>query len=134
MKKSILLLVLVACAIAAIFIFRTREKRVMLHDLVWVERDGVVTFEFRVSNPTEDEVVASIVLIAERTLELRTGPKITEAGRGDVEIRLSPKEEKKEEGRISLASSVKGSLTVFPHVTVKKPKMPEPTPDGVAHR
>ena len=124
MKKLVLFSALAVSVVAALLFFRTREEYVALKDFTWSERDGVVTFEFRVTNLTEQESAVSVQLIAERTLELRTGPQITEAGRGRVEVRLNAREEKKANGLISFAPAVKGSLTVFPYMTVKKLNQP----------
>ena len=80
------------------------------------------------ANLTNEKVVVIVDLIAERSLEHRTGSKIDLAGQKRVEIHLGAKEEKKESGQITLASAAKGFLAVFPYITVKKPNQPpEPT-------
>ena len=124
MKKLVLFSALAVGVVTALFLFRAREEIVAFKNFTWSERDGVVTFEFCVANLTEEESVVSVEVIAERTLELRTGPQISEAGRSLVEVRLYAREEKSANGLISLASAVKGSLTVFPYVTVKKLNQP----------
>jgi hypothetical protein len=121
MKKVILLSAIAIGAIAALLVFRAREENVAALNLSWKEGDGIVTFEFRVANLTQEEAVVSVELIAERTIKLRAGPLIAEAGRKRVEVHLAAKEEKKVRGQIALDSAAVGKLSLVPHVTAKKP-------------
>jgi hypothetical protein len=132
MKKVVLLSAIAIGAIAALLVFRAREETVAVLNLNWRESHGIVTFDFRVANLTKEEVVVSVELIAERTIKLRAGPQIAEAGRGRAEVHLAAKEEKKVRGQIALDSAAVGTLSLVPHVTVKKPNQaPEPAPKAV---
>ncbi len=128
MKRLVLLVATAFCAVVALIVLRPREKTVELSDLVWSESPGAATYAFRLVNLTREEVSVVVELIAERSLEHRTGSKFDLAGQKRLEIHLAAKEEKKESGQIALASAAKGFLTVFPNITVKKPNQPlQPT-------
>jgi hypothetical protein len=132
MKKVILLSAIAICAIAALLVFRAREENVASLNLSWKEGDGIVTFEFRVANLIEEEVLLDVELIAERTIKLRAGPLTAPAGRGSVEVHLAANEEKKVRGQIALDSEAVGKLSLVPHITVKRRNQaPEPKPNAV---
>jgi hypothetical protein len=132
MKKVVLLSAIAIGAIVALLVFRTREETDAVLNLNWRESHGMVAFDFRVTNITKEEVVVSVELIAERTIKLRAGPQIAEAGRRRVEVHLAAKEEKKVCGQIALDPAAVGTLSLVPHVTVKTPNQaPEPKPTAV---
>ncbi len=127
MKRLLWLCVVLVCAFVALFILRPQRADVALHDLTWSERDGTINFEFLLTNLTDDSVLATVQLIAERGNERVEIPYTKAVGYNRFEIRLNAKEEKRHQGQMKLIVATSGDLTLLPYLTTRKVGL-EPAP------
>ena len=135
MKRLLWLSAAAVGVIAALFFLRPKQMDVAFRDLTWNERDGVVIFDFKVANLTDENITVMVDLVAEQRLPSDTEPEITTIGSKRVESRLSPRQEKTEHGQMNLTTTTpRGRLTVSPFFTVKKidlPAAPKPAANPI---
>ena len=120
MKRLLWLTAIGVGAVALLFCLPKKRIDASLHDLSWTVTDDVLTFDFRVSNLTNENVMVRVDLIADLRRPSDTEPEVSTVGQRRVEILLSGQQEKSEHGQIPVHGLKAGRLTLSPFMTVTR--------------
>ena len=125
MTRLLFLCVITVCAVAIgaiVLSFFAPQKRsdAALHDLTWTVTNDVLTFDFEVTNLTNENLRIRVDLIAELRVPSDTEPEISTVGQKSVEIILNAQQKKLEHGQMSLIGKKGVRLTLSPFITVQK--------------